>query len=293
MMFLFVVFTSGVFARRLCPDSEPHTPSLQNILPPNRSCCRYFVKAPDAPSPTSLRIPSVLLPAFTLWNRTRLLYGWDTDSGAYTRPGAEWSRSLIDRWIDDVNCTFPVRSSFPGSVEQFIAPALDEFPVYGKRGCVIGAETPWLEALLLARGATHITTIEDGAIVSRHPRVAALTPAMAWRATLEPFDFCISYAIFEHSGLGRFGERLNPFGDFELLERVHCLLKPHGLFYNGIPTSTRDCLIVNVRRIYGPYRLQLLGEQNHWQPLGLFGKHAIDTCAEWHLRPVHVWRKRD
>ena len=41
----------------------------------------------------------------------------------------------------------------------------------GKNALVIGSETPWVEAILLAVGAKHVTTLEYNRIMSTHPQV--------------------------------------------------------------------------------------------------------------------------
>ena len=43
--------------------------------------------------------------------------------------------------------------------------------VGGKRVLVVGSETPWIEAIILAVGAKHITTMEYNKITSTHPQV--------------------------------------------------------------------------------------------------------------------------
>ena len=40
-----------------------------------------------------------------------------------------------------------------------------------KRVLVVGSQTPWVEAVLLAIGAKHITTLEYNTIHSSHPQV--------------------------------------------------------------------------------------------------------------------------
>ena len=39
---------------------------------------------------------------------------------------------------------------------------------------MIGSETPWVEAILLAVGAKHVTTVEYNRIISTHPQVLGL-----------------------------------------------------------------------------------------------------------------------
>ncbi len=72
------------------------------------------------------------------------------------------------------------------------------------------------------------------------------------------FDFIASFSSIEHSGLGRFGDPLDPYGDLKEMQKMRCLLKDDGLFYLGLPVHTPDSLEWNAHRVYGPLRLPLL-----------------------------------
>ena len=43
--------------------------------------------------------------------------------------------------------------------------------VKGKSVLVVGSETPWIESILLAIGANHVTTMEYNKIRTTHPKV--------------------------------------------------------------------------------------------------------------------------
>jgi hypothetical protein len=63
----------------------------------------------------------------------------------------------------------------------------------------------------------------------------------------------------EHSGLGRYGDSLNPHGDIEAAVQTWCLLRPGGIFLLGLPATdplaSKDELVWNAHRHYGPLRL--------------------------------------
>jgi len=71
------------------------------------------------------------------------------------------------------------------------------------------------------------------------------------------FDFAASFSSIEHSGLGRYGDPIDPFGDIREMEKVSCLLKKGGLFFVGFPVGA-DVLVYNLHRIYGPIRLPMM-----------------------------------
>ena len=94
---------------------------------------------------------------------------------------------------------------------------------------VMGTENPWVECLLVNEGARLVTTFEYGAISVEHPRMRASlgqTVAVDFLAgSFEPVDLVVSYSSLEHSGLGRYGDALNPDGDRDAVAQV-CVAAP-------------------------------------------------------------------
>jgi hypothetical protein len=112
--------------------------------------------------------------------------------------------------------------------------------IMGSSILVIGSEKPWLEAILLALGASYVTTLEYGAIDSQHKQISTETPASIHEkylsGKLELFDGIDSFSSIEHSGLSRYGDALNPWGDILTVARGWCLTKSDGFMYLGVPT---------------------------------------------------------
>ena len=98
----------------------------------------------------------------------------------------------------------------------------------GKHVLVIGSETPWLESMLLSKGAKMVSTLEYKKLQSTHPQIQTLMPdefdQLYWNGTR--FDALVTYSSLEHSGLGRYGYRLNPWGNLITLAKSWCILKP-------------------------------------------------------------------
>jgi hypothetical protein len=67
----------------------------------------------------------------------------------------------------------------------------------------------------------------------------------------------ISYSSIEHSGLGRYGDILDPNGDLNTVKSIHANLKNDGFFILGVPIGL-DTLVWNANRIYGEKRLPIL-----------------------------------
>ena len=77
------------------------------------------------------------------------------------------------------------------------------------------------------------------------------------------FDVVFSFSSLEHSGLGRYGDPIAPFGDAEAVAQMWCAVRPGGLFFLALPSFAtadqrrRKCQIVwNAHRLYGYVRLQ-------------------------------------
>lgn len=165
--------------------------------------------------------------------------------------------------------------------EDNINLSLVKYPVDNMNGAVIGSERPWVEAIVSLHNPATITTIEYLKIRSKIPNVTCITPFEFAEATLQNrilYDFVITYSSLEHSGLGRYGDPLNPRGDIDAMEEIWCMLKPGGILYLGLPYANSSYIRWNADRRYGPERMRLMGanyEQldffgNLWNSQGLF-----------------------
>ena len=76
---------------------------------------------------------------------------------------------------------------------------------------------PWLESILLEAGASKVTTLEYLPIESEHPQVEPILPKKFRKKFMQGkmpmFDAMVSFSSLEHSGLGSYGDGLNPYGD--------------------------------------------------------------------------------
>ena len=81
---------------------------------------------------------------------------------------------------------------------------------------------------------------------SLHPKVSTVLPHEFEQMYLNGtrFDTLVTYSSVEHSGLGRYGDRLNPWGDLLTMAKSWCILKPKAQALVGVP-SYRDYLIVS------------------------------------------------
>ena len=135
-------------------------------------------------------------------------------------------------------------------------------PVKDKHVLVIGSEVPWIEAILLAEGAGNITTLEYRAIEPNHPQIKTLLPAdlaeLVATNRIPNFDAMVTFSSLEHSGLGRYGDQLNPWGDLIAMARAWCVMRPGGRAIVGIPVTFNDTVCFNAHRMYGRVMLSHL-----------------------------------
>ena len=116
------------------------------------------------------------------------------------------------------------------------------FQIKDKHVLVIGSTWPWVEAILLYLGVDRITTLEYASQNNEHPKINLVTPEELRKSILEgdvpQFDGMVTFSSLEHSGLGRYGDPLNPWGDLITMAQAWCLLKP-GLYSLEIKKKTQ------------------------------------------------------
>ena len=69
-----------------------------------------------------------------------------------------------------------------------------------------------------------VTTLEYGKIETDHPQLRTVQPQEFAQEYLdgrmEPLDGMVTFSSVEHSGLGRYGDELNPYGDLIAMARA-------------------------------------------------------------------------
>ncbi|XRB07684.1 DUF268 domain-containing protein [Pycnococcus provasolii] len=180
-------------------------------------------------------------------------------------------------------------SAYGAGIDDAFDKALKAFSVSGLRGAVLGSQTPWLEATLLAYGAKHVETIEYGEIASRHPKITTLRPTEAYAKFLNNthvlYDFVASFSSVEHSGMGRYGDPMNPSADIEAVAAMSCLVKKGGRMFLGVP-SGGDSVHWNAHRVYGAKRFPLLTV--NWKLQAVFGVVKWGV-SDWDTQPILVF----
>ena len=167
--------------------------------------------------------------------------------------------------------------------------------IQGSRVLVIGSEKPRLEAICLLLGAKIVVTLEYGPILSTYPNLQTLTPSefrvQYINGSLEEFDVVVSYSSVEHSGLGRYGDALNPWGDLLAVARAWCVTKPGGAIELGLPTGFA-AIEFNAHRIYGKMRWPLMTA--NWIQVDSAWHTSQELEGDnWENQPLMVFEKMD
>lgn len=143
-----------------------------------------------------------------------------------------------------------------GDGSNMINKAADAIGVEGKTVLVIGTQQPWVEAVLLTKNPKFVMTLEYGSFRSDYPNHEFVTPKIFreryMKGELPEFDLIVTYSSVEHSGLGRYGDALNPWGDILTVARAWCVAKPNAKLIIGVPVGGKDVIQFNAHRIYGP-----------------------------------------
>lgn len=158
--------------------------------------------------------------------------------------------------------------------DTYLYQALKKYKIRGLQVAVFGSTKPWYEAFCLEHGG-YPTTIEYNQVTTDHPDLATMTVAELEQSG-RVFDAGFSISSFEHDGLGRYGDPINPYGDIETMQKTKRVIKKNGLLFLAIPVG-QDKLCFNAHRVYGRIRLPLMFAG--WEVVRTFGYHEefLDT----------------
>lgn len=195
-------------------------------------------------------IPSNLLDRYTMGGTIPVL-NWYFDERAFQplRITAEQYRIAFQQFNER---TFDY---YGRDIHSFYA-AFEKYRLKDKTVLIWGLASCNCEAMALWQGASHIYVVDYNKPICEHEQITVMNLDELTRSNLQ-VDIAISFSSFEHDGLGRYGDPLNPDGDLEAMRIAARHLKDDGCLWLGIPQGL-DCLVWNAHRIYGEKRLPLL-----------------------------------
>lgn len=224
-------------------------------------------------------------------NMSSILYRDDSKGRTHS---LVWPKESIERIITGIKEGTGFYGAYGDENSVNIQKHIKEYlsPNHLGKVLVIGSQTPWIEAMLLHEGAEKVYTLEYEKIDCDDDRIKIFTPDEL-RQKLKngddevlDFDAVVSFSSLEHSGLGRYGDGLNPWGDFIGMARAWCLTREGGRALIGVPSGF-DYVDFNSHRLYGKFMLShLFANWNQIHTDAVFLPLGFDTPME--DRPVKL-----
>ncbi len=234
-------------------------------------------------------IPRSLYDGYTMSNNIPVTYLYRDDSYSDNNP-IIYSKNEINSFISEAQ---QKKTHYYGATDTYLYQALEKYNAFvsNKNVAVLGSVTPWYESIVLAYGGLP-TTIEYNKIISQDSRLNVMT-VTEYDKNPQLFDVLVSISSFEHDGLGRYGDRLDPYGDIKAMQKAKTMLKKEGLLFLAVPIG-QDSLVWNLHRIYGELRFPLLIAG--WEIVDSFGFNTGDLQKKSDVggshQPIFVLRQR-
>lgn len=226
-----------------------------------------------------VEIPAELLNKYTLDGRIPILNCWMDGTKELLNP--TWTPQYIKEFKDrftpaNIKSNLHGNEPYYGS-SFYLLHAFERYNITDKKVAVIGSTTPWIEAILLNMN-NKVTTVEYNTPESQ----TEINVVSYWdfEKTSEQYDCIVTYSSIEHSGLGRYGDPLDPDGDIKTMDAIHKNLVKDGLLIWGAPVG-HDAVVWNIHRIYGKIRLPLMFDKFKQLEWIWYGKELLHS-------PLHI-----
>ena len=170
-----------------------------------------------------------------------------------------WTKEYLDIYLNNFTSEKIKKSAhgeepYPGAA-LWILKAVEKYNINNKKVAVIGSLTPWIESILLNFNNI-VTTVEYNVPSVEYNNLNAIS-YWDFQKSTNVYDCIITYSSIEHSGLGRYGDPLDPDGDIKTMQDIHKNLISNGTLIWGAPAG-HDAIVWNAHRIYGNIRMPLL-----------------------------------
>lgn len=175
------------------------------------------------------------------------------------------------------------------SCARGLATVLHQVSAHGKSAIVFGSVSPWAEATLLTAGVSRVVTVDYNQPGSEDLRLET-APISRLPLFKAQFDLAVSFSALEHDGLGRYGDPMDPDGDFHAMQEVAYVLKPGGTLLLGMPVGLGG-LYFNAHRMYSKTRFQRLVDG--WKYIGYVdvASPTVFNTQDWDL--ASIWTGDD
>ena len=203
-------------------------------------------------------IPEELLDGYTMGGRIPVFDWWIDGSKS---SGVKWDNVYIESFCsrftetnilnNKEGCTPYGHDCCLNLFNSFV-----KYNLTNKNIAVVGSETPWIEAMLINLN-NKVTTIEYNVPECKYDMLDCKDYFSFFELNTQPFDAVVTFSSIEHSGLGRYGDPLDPDGDFKTMQTIYKNLHPGGILIWGAPVG-KDAFTWNAHRVYGEIRLPVL-----------------------------------
>jgi len=223
-------------------------------------------------------IPDKFVQAFTM-NGEIPIYDWYIDETVQTN--VVWNDPMMEEYTNKFTVENLMNKEVGldgyGASHMVYNALCDIDNLSEKNVCVVGSQKPWIEFICLLKRVKSLTTVEYNPPICNHPNIKIITYDEFVNSD-RVYDIIISFSSIEHSGLGRYGDDIDPSGDLKAMQAFYAHLIPGGLLLLGVPVG-KDALVWNAHRIYGTIRLPLLLDgfkEIEW--LGV-DRNYLTTCS--------------
>ena len=231
-------------------------------------------------------IPEFFKNGYTLGGKVRVI-DYYFNEGA-NRRYYHYPRDFVEMFINKAK---DKKTLHYETTDPFLYEALDKHSIKGKTVLIQGSEEPCYEALAFLNGAESVTMVEYQKVTTDYPNFEIMT-AEDFSESNGKYDCAFSISSVEHSGLGRYGDDLDPEGDLKAMDDLRSRLNSGGLCFLAVPMG-EDCVFWNAHRQYGRVRFPMLIKG--FEVIGEYGwqDSDFDILARKGLtkQPVIVLRK--
>lgn len=228
------------------------------------------------------------------------------DFDSYVKSNTKVSIDTGKKWVNFQNNCIPIADNAIYQCNKLLKQyglhfAMVNYSVFVKTSTTIvfGSTDPWVEATMYVYGSKNVTTLDYNKLTFENniDDLTLKTISVAgfsdfYSTVFNKYDLAVSMSSFDHDGLGRYGDPINPDGDLLAMNRAYQILKPGGLLFLSVPIGP-DLVVFNLHRRYGRLRLPMLLAS--WEVLDRIGwdESRLDTSASWRsaYEPVFVLRK--
>ena len=198
-------------------------------------------------------IPEELFSRFSMSGLVSIEYKYRDDSTSDIQDDilSKFTQESFNKFYNKIKRR---QSNYYGRTDKWLYQALDMFGLTGKRVCVFGSACPWYETIALMYGASLCDVLEYSPRPSFDERIRYCS-----KGDMGTYDAALSISSFEHYGLGRYGDPINPDGDIEAMREAREMLTDDGLLFFSVPMGV-DKVYFNVHRVYGKHRFPELIE---------------------------------